>query len=162
MGTGYFLLQKGACPPFSNYSLLITYYANRPIGRLARKEENIMLQVILSKYLFNALLLAVVSIGYGFLKNKLGEDRASTIKEAILTAMLWAEEELGIGNGGKKWEIAWQKLIEILADKNIRLRKSEEKAVKTMMKANVRKINQQTYDVLSKRKLLKEKESINL
>jgi len=116
-----------------------------------------MLQAILSKYLLNALLIALVSIGYGFLKNKLGEDRASTIKEAILSAMLWAEEELGIGNGGKKWEIAWQKLIEILADKNISLSKSEEKAVKTMMKANVGKINQQTYDILLKRKSVKDK-----
>jgi hypothetical protein len=116
-----------------------------------------MLQAILSKYLFNALLLALVSIGYGFLKNKLGEERASTIKEAILSAMLWAEEELGIGNGNQKWEEAWKKLIEILADKKIQLRKSEEKAVKTMMKANVGKINQQTYDVLSKRKLLEDK-----
>ena len=120
-----------------------------------------MLQAILSKYLFNALLLAMVSIGYGFLKNKLGEERASTIKEAMLSAMLWAEEELGIGNGNQKWEEAWKKLIEILADKQIQLRKSEEKAVKTMMKANVGKINQQTYDdILSKRKLLNEKESI--
>jgi hypothetical protein len=116
-----------------------------------------MLQAILSKYLFNALLLAIVSIGYGFLKNKLGEERANTIKEAILSAMLWAEEELGIGNGNQKWEEAWKKLIEILADKQIQLRKSEEKAVKTMMKANVGKINQQTYDTLSKRKLLKDK-----
>jgi len=116
-----------------------------------------MLQTILSKYLLNALLLALVSIGYGFLKNKLGEDRAGTIKEAILNAMLWAEEELGIGNGSQKWEIAWKKLIEILADKDISLRKSEEKAVKTMMKADVGKINQQTYDILSKRKLLKDK-----
>ena len=116
-----------------------------------------MLQAILSKYLLNALLIALVSIGYGFLKNKLGEDRASTIKEAILSAMLWAEEELGIGNGGKKWEIAWQKLIEILADKNISLSKSEEKAVNTMMKANVGKINQQTYDILLKRKSVKDK-----
>ena len=116
-----------------------------------------MLEAILSKYLLNALLLSLVSIFYSFLKNKLAEDRASTIKEAILSAMLWAEEELGIGNGGKKWEIAWKKLIEILADKNIRLRKSEEKAVKMMMKANVGRINQQTYDILSKRKLLKEK-----
>ena len=115
-----------------------------------------MLQAFLSKYLLNALLLSIVSISYGFLKNKLGEDRASTIKEAILSAMLWAEEELGIGNGNQKWEIAWKKLIEILADKNISLKKSEEKAVKTMMKANVGKINQQTYDVLSKRILLKE------
>ena len=116
-----------------------------------------MLQAILSKYLFNALLLAMVSLGYGFLKNKLGEDRAGTIKEAILTAMLWAEEELGIGNGSQKWEIAWKKLIEILTDKDISLGKSEEKAVKMMMKANVGKINQQTYDTLLKKKLIKDK-----
>src|SRR5665648_18551 len=108
-----------------------------------------MLQVFLSKYLLNALLIAIVSISYGFLKNKLGEDRAGTIKEAILSAMLWAEEELGIGSGSQKWEIAWQKLIEILADKNISLKKSEEKAVKTMMKAQVGKINQQSYDAVS-------------
>jgi len=116
-----------------------------------------MLELFLSKYLLNALLLSLVSIFYSFLKNRLGEDRASTIKEAILSAMLWAEEELGIGNGSQKWEIAWKKLIEILADKNIRLRKSEEKVVKTMMKANIGKINRQTYDILSKRKLLKGK-----
>jgi hypothetical protein len=116
-----------------------------------------MLGAILSKYLLNALLIALVSISYGFLKNKLGEDRASTIKEAILAAMLWAEEELGIGNGNQKWEIAWKKLIEILKDKNISLRKSEEKAVKTMMKANVEKINQQSYDVLLKKKLIEDK-----
>ena len=119
-----------------------------------------MIEAILSKYLLNALLLSLVSIFYSFLKNKLGEDRASTIKEAILSAMLWAEEELGIGNGGKKWEIAWKKLIEILADKNIRLRKSEERAVKMMMKANVGRINRQTYDVLLKRKLIKEKKVV--
>ena len=116
-----------------------------------------MLEAILSKYLLNALLLSLVSIFYSFLKNKLGEDRAGTIKEAILSAMLWAEEELGIGNGNQKWEIAWKKLIEILADKNISLRKSEEKAVKTMMKANIGKINLQSYSVLSQRKLLKDK-----
>jgi len=115
-----------------------------------------MLEAILSKYLLNALLLSLVSIAYSFLKNKLGEERAGTIKEAILSAMLWAEEELGIGNGNQKWETTWKKLIEILADKNISLRKSEEKAVKVMMKANVGRINQQTYDVLLKRKMVKE------
>jgi len=119
-----------------------------------------MLEAILSKYLLNALLLSVVSIFYSFLKNKLGEDRASTIKEAILSAMLWAEEELGIGNGNKKWEIAWKKLIGILADKNISLKKSEEKAVKMMMKANVGRINQQTYDALLKKKLIKDKKVV--
>ncbi len=113
-----------------------------------------MLEAILSKYLLNALLLSLVSIFYSFLKNKLGEDRAGTIKDAILSAMLWAEEELGIGNGNQKWDVAWKKLIEILSDKNIKLRKSEEK--ETMMKANVGKINQQRYDVLLKKKLIKE------
>jgi len=116
-----------------------------------------MLEAILSKYLLNALLLSLVSIAYSFLKNKLGEERAGTIKEAILSAMLWAEEELGIGNGSQKWDVAWKKLIEILADKNISLRKSEEKAVKVMMKANVGKINQQTYDILLKKKIIKDK-----
>jgi len=116
-----------------------------------------MLEAILSKYLLNALLLSLVSIAYSFLKNRLGEERAGTIKEAILSAMLWAEEELGIGNGSQKWDVAWKKLIEILADKNISLRKSEEKAVKVMMKANVGRINQQTYDVMLKKKLIKDK-----
>ena len=116
-----------------------------------------MLETVISKYLLNALLLSLVSIAYSFLKNRLGEERAGTIKEAILSSMLWAEEELGIGNGNQKWEIAWKKLIEILADKNIKLRKSEEKTVKTMMKANVGRINKQTYDILSKRKLIKDK-----
>ena len=119
-----------------------------------------MLEAILSKYLLNALMLSLVSIAYSFLKNRLGEERAGTIKEAILSAMLWAEEELGIGNGDKKWEIAWKKLIEILADKNISLRKSEEKAVKVMMKANVGRINQQRYDVLLKKKLIKDKKIV--
>ena len=119
-----------------------------------------MLEAILSKYLLNALLLSVVSIFYSFLKNKLGDDRAKVIKEAILAAMLWAEEELGIGNGNQKWDIAWKKLVEILADKNIKLRKSEEKVVKTMMKANVGRINQQTYDVMLKKKLIKDKKIV--
>jgi len=117
-----------------------------------------MLSTFLSNYLLEATLIALVSLGYGFLKNKLGEERAQTIKEAILTAMLWAEEELGIGNGNQKWEIAWQKLIEILAEKNIRLSKTEEKAAKTMMKANVGKVNQETYDLLLKRNLVKDKD----
>ena len=119
-----------------------------------------MLETIISKYLLNALLLSLVSMAYSFLKNRLGEERAGTIKEAILSSMLWAEEELGIGNGNQKWETAWKKLIEILADKNISLKKSEEKAVKVMMKANVGGINQQTYDTLLKKKMMKDKKIV--
>jgi hypothetical protein len=114
-----------------------------------------MIEALISKYFLNALLVSVVSIFYSFLKNKLGEDRATVIKEAILSAMLWAEEELGIGNGEKKWDIAWGKLIEILADRNIRLRKSEENVVKTMMKANVGKINREKYDLLWSKKMVR-------
>jgi len=115
-----------------------------------------MIEALISKYFLNALLVSVVSIFYSFLKNKLGEDRATVIKEAILSAMLWAEEELGIGNGEKKWDIAWKKLVEILADRNIKLKKSEEKAVKTMMKANVGKINREKYDLLLSKKMVRE------
>jgi len=115
-----------------------------------------MIEALISKYFLNALLVSVVSIFYSFLKNKLGDDRATVIKEAILSAMLWAEEELGIGNGEKKWDIAWGKLIEILADRNIRLRKSEENVVKTMMKANVGKINREKYDLLWSKKMVRE------
>jgi len=115
-----------------------------------------MIEALISKYFLNALLVSVVSIFYSFLKNKLGEDRATVIKEAILSAMLWAEEELGIGNGEKKWDIAWGKLIEILEDRNIRLRKSEENVVKTMMKANVGKINREKYDLLWSKKMVRE------
>ena len=115
-----------------------------------------MIETLISKYFLNALLVSIVSIFYSFLKNKLGDDRATVIKEAILSAMLWAEEELGIGNGEKKWDIAWGKLIEILADRNIRLRKSEENVVKTMMKANVGKINREKYDLLWSKKMVRE------
>ena len=115
-----------------------------------------MIEALISKYFLNALLVSVVSIFYSFLKNKLGEDRATVIKEAILSAMLWAEEELGIGNGDKKWDVAWKKLVEILADRNIKLKKSEEKAVKTMMKANVGKINREKYDLLLSKKMVRE------
>jgi len=115
-----------------------------------------MIEALISKYFLNALLVSAVSIFYSFLKNKLGDDRATVIKEAILSAMLWAEEELGIGNGEKKWDIAWGKLIEILEDRNIRLRKSEENVVKTMMKANVGKINREKYDLLWSKKMVRE------
>ena len=107
-----------------------------------------MLEVFITKYLLDFALVFLVGLASKFMINKLGQDRADKIKEAILSAMLWAEEELGIGNGNQKWEIAWKKLIEILADKNIKLRKTEEKAVKIMMTANVGRINQQTYDIL--------------
>ncbi|GAJ22006.1 unnamed protein product, partial [marine sediment metagenome] len=53
------------------------------------------------------------------------QDRADLIKEAVLTAMLWAEEKIGIGHGDEKWTIAWNKLIEILKKNGVKLEKGE-------------------------------------
>jgi hypothetical protein len=110
-----------------------------------------MIQTLFSKFLLEGLLVLAVSIGFGFLKNKLGNDRAETIKNALLTAMLWAEEEFGIGQGNKKWEEAWNKLLEILEDKKITLKTEETRELKTLMKANINRVNQEHYDTLLKR-----------
>jgi hypothetical protein len=110
-----------------------------------------MIQTLFSKFLLEGLLVLAVSIGFGFLKNKLGNDRAETIKNALLAAMLWAEEEFGIGQGNKKWEEAWNKLLEILEDKKITLKTEETRELKTLMKANINRVNQEHYDTLLKR-----------
>lgn len=107
-----------------------------------------MIQTLLSQFLIEGLLVFAVSIGFGFLKNKWGNDRAQTIREALITAMLWAEEEFGIGQGDHKWEEAWHKLLEILEDKKITLRESETREIQTMMKANISKINREHYESL--------------
>jgi len=110
------------------------------------------MQSLFSKFLLDGLLLFAVSIGFGFLKNKLGNDRAETIKEALITAMLWAEEEFGIGQGDKKWEEAWKKLLEILQDKKITLKAQETRELQAMMKANINRVNREYYDSLLKKK----------
>ena len=110
-----------------------------------------MIQVLLSKFLMEGLLLFAVSLGFSFLKNRLGKDRAENIKEALLTAMLWAEEEFGIGEGEKKWEEAWRKLLEILEGKNIALKAPETRELQTLMKANINRINHEHYNTLLKK-----------
>ena len=110
-----------------------------------------MIHTLLSKFLLEGMLVFVVSIGFSFLKNKWGNDRAQTIKEALLTAMLWAEEEFGIGQGDKKWEEAWNKLLEILSDKNITLKAQETRELQTIMKANINRINLEHYETLLKK-----------
>ena len=109
------------------------------------------MNILFSKFLLEGLLVLAVSIGFGFLRNKLGNDRAETIKKALLTAMLWAEEEFGIGQGDKKWEEAWNKLLEILKDKKIYLKAQETRELKTLMKANIHRVNREYYDSLIKK-----------
>lgn len=65
--------------------------------------------------------------------------------------MLWAEEEFGIGQGDKKWEEAWNKLLEILKDKKIYLKAQETRELKTLMKANIHRVNREYYDSLLKK-----------
>jgi hypothetical protein len=110
-----------------------------------------MIQTLLSKFLLEGLLALAVSIGFGFLKNKLGNDRTETIKEALLTAMLWAEEEFGIGQGDKKWEEAWNKLLEILEGKKIILKAEETRELQSMMKANIHRVNREHYESILKK-----------
>jgi len=119
-----------------------------------------MIHTLLSKFLLEGLLVFVVSIGFGFLKNKLGNDRAQTIKEALLTAMLWAEEEFGIGQGNKKWEEAWNKLLEILSDKNITLKAQETRELQAIMKANINRVNREHYETLLKKDAFHQSEKL--
>ncbi len=119
-----------------------------------------MIQTLLSKFLLEGLLVLAVSVGFGFLKNKWGNDRTETIKEALLTAMLWAEEEFGIGQGDKKWEEAWNKLLEILEGKKITLKAQETRDLQTMMKANINRVNREHYESILKKKAFHQTERL--
>ena len=96
-----------------------------------------MLEGFITKYLLDFALVFLVGLASKFMVNKLGQDRTDKIKEAILAAMLWAEEELGIGNGEEKWKVAWVKLIEILGKQKVELKEGEISYVKDLMKATV-------------------------
>jgi len=107
-----------------------------------------MLIDIILKYFLDAILIFLVGMVTKFMVDKWGQDRANLIKEAVLTAMLWAEEKIGIGNGDKKWTAAWNKIIEILESQNIVLKKGEISYVQDIMKANVPEINAKIYSAL--------------
>jgi len=107
-----------------------------------------MIEAFVTKYLLDFALVFLVGLASKFMINKFGQDRADKIKEAILAAMLWAEEELGIGNGNKKWEEAWKKLIEILTKQNVKLKEGEISYVKDLMKATVPEVNEIIYNAM--------------
>lgn len=119
-----------------------------------------MIQTLLSKFLLEGLMIFAVSIGFGFLKNRWGNDRAETIREALLTAMLWAEETFGIGQGDRKWEEAWNKLMEILRDKKITLKEEETRELQAMMKANINRVNREHYEALLRRNAFHQTEKL--
>jgi hypothetical protein len=107
-----------------------------------------MLESFVTKYLLDFTLVFLVGLFSKFMINKFGQDRAEKIKEAILAAMLWAEQELGIGSGPEKWKIAWIKLIEILEKQKVELKEGEISYVKDLMKATVPEVNEIIYKAM--------------
>jgi hypothetical protein len=79
------------------------------------------------------------------LLKQFGAIRAATIKETISAGMLWAEAELGLGQGNEKWTKAWTIIKELLHDQGISLKDKEIPYVTTLMKSNIPEINSITY-----------------
>ncbi len=95
---------------------------------------------------------ALITIAVGMFSKALikqwGNDRANKIKKTILSAMLWAEEEFGLGTGSEKWSQAWNKLIQLLEKQGIVLKEKEISMVQDLMKAKIPEINSITYSSL--------------
>ena len=100
---------------------------------------------IFTKYLTGALLTILVGVFTKISLKYFGNDRTQTIKDAIITAMLYAEETFGMGHGNEKCTEAWQKLLELLQTKGIKLTPKEIISAKIEMKANVPEVNSIAY-----------------
>ncbi|MBA7485446.1 hypothetical protein ES705_49692 [subsurface metagenome] len=100
------------------------------------------------KYFFDALIVLGFGIVSKIALRYFSNDRWETIKETVLTSMLWAEEQFGIGHGDEKWTKAWNKIIELLQKKGIKLSEKEIPLVSDIMKSNIPKINSITYSAL--------------
>ena len=107
----------------------------------------------ISKYFLEGVIVAIIGIATKFLSKFLSIDRIAKIKEAVLTAMLYAEEAYGIGQGDEKWNLAWQKLIEILQQQGIEMSDKEIELASIVMKANVPEVNAIAYKALPKEEL---------
>ncbi|MBA7667192.1 hypothetical protein ES703_75277 [subsurface metagenome] len=80
--------------------------------------------------------------------------------------MLWAENQFGIGHGSQKWTAAWNKIIEMLKKQGIKLEKEEISYAQVLMKANIPKINEITYNALPEivketRLIMRSSETVN-
>ena len=99
----------------------------------------------IGKYFMEGIIVAAIGIATKFLSKFFSIDRIAQIKEGILTAMLYAEEAYGIGQGDEKWQLAWKKLIEILQKQGIEMSEKEMEMASIIMKANVPVVNEVTY-----------------
>jgi len=104
-----------------------------------------LIMSFIGKYFLEGIIVAAIGIATKFLSKFLSIDRIAQIKEGILTAMLYAEEAYGIGQGNEKWQLAWQKLIEILQKQGIEMSEKEMEMASIIMKANVPVVNEVTY-----------------
>ena len=102
----------------------------------------------ISNNFLNGLVVAVFGIISKVALKYFSNDRWEIIKENILVAMLWAEETYGLGHGQEKWQKAWQKIIELLEKKGIKLKEKEISLVTDMMKSNVPVINSISYSTV--------------
>jgi len=107
-----------------------------------------IITAFIGKYFMEAL----VVLGFGIISKValkyFSNDRWEIIKENILISMLWAEEHFGLGHGQEKWNKAWQKIIELLEKKGIKLSEKEIPMVTDMMKSNVPIVNSISYSTV--------------
>lgn len=109
------------------------------------------MSIILSfvyKYFFEAIAVATFGLVTKYLVKQFGKDRTEAIRDAVLTAMLYAEEVFGIGHGDEKWSKAWQEIVKILQTQGIKLSQKEIQAVTVLMKATVPEVNSLVYSAL--------------
>jgi len=99
-------------------------------------------------HFFEAISVALFGLVTKYLVKQFGKDRTELIRDAVLTAMLYAEEVFGIGYGNNKWTEAWQMIVKILKEQGIKLSQKEIEMVTVLMKSTVPKVNQITYSAL--------------
>jgi len=104
-----------------------------------------LIMSFIGKYFLEGIIIAAIGIATKFLSKFMSIDRIAQIKEGVLTAMLYAEEAYGIGQGNEKWQLAWQKLIEILQQQGIEMSEKEMEMASIIMKAKVPEVNAITY-----------------
>ena len=108
---------------------------------------------IVSKYFMEGIIVIGIAMATKFMSKYFSKERIERIKEGVLIAMLYAEEAYGIGQGEEKWELAWQKLVEILQKQGIKMSQEEMELASIVMKAEVPEINSITQNILPEKAL---------
>ena len=116
----------------------------------------------IGKYFLEGIIVAAIGIATKFLSKFFSIDRIATIKEGVLAAMLYAEEAYGIGQGNEKWQLAWQKLIEILQKQGIEMSEKEMEMASIIMKAKVPEVNAITYKAAPEAEVKKHVEKLKV